>query len=219
VNSVERHGAGLRIRSGAGEHWFDQAVVTTPSPLAARLCPQLGAEERSHLSRQPHIGVVCASLLLKRPLAGAYLTYIADRSNPLTAVIEMTALLDPGQLGGAHLVYLPRYAERSSRWFSMADREVRAELMGGLRRIHPDLCEDQIIAFKVARAPFVLPVPMPGSAREPVPFSTSVPGLAIANAAQIIDGTLNANETVMLANRAAASLLEDAQDPVREAAA
>ncbi len=217
VHTVERQGSSMRVRTGAGERRFDEVVVTTPSPVTARLCPELTAEERASLVDHPHIGVVCASLLLTRPLSGAYLTYIADRSIPLTAVIEMTALLDRNQTDGAHLVYLPHYAKRGSRWFHAGDAEIQIEMLAGLRKIHPDLRQDEIVAFQIARAPLVLPVPLPGGARAPRPVTTSVPGLAIVNATQIIDGTLNANETIMLAERVSAALLNGS--PVQEAAA
>ena len=38
---------------------------------------------------------------------------------------------------------------------------------------------------------------------------TSVPGIHIVNSAQIVNGTLNVNETVGLAERALAELLKD----------
>jgi hypothetical protein len=39
-------------------------------------------------------------------------------------------------------------------------------------------------------------------------MDTSVPGLHVVNSAHIVNGTLNVNETVQLAERAAARLLE-----------
>jgi len=48
-----------------------------------------------------YLGVLCASLVLKRPLSGYYVTNITDSWAPFTAVIEMTALVDPAQFGGA----------------------------------------------------------------------------------------------------------------------
>jgi hypothetical protein len=40
-------------------------------------------------------------------------------------------------------------------------------------------------------------------------MTTSVPGLSIVNAAQIVNGTLNANQTVDLANRAFRTLCQE----------
>ena len=56
-------------------------------------------------------GIVCASLLLERPLSPYYLTYITDEA-PFTAVVEMSALVDRQHFGGRSLVYLPRYCDR-----------------------------------------------------------------------------------------------------------
>ena len=44
---------------------------------------------------------------------------------PFTAVIEMTALVDPDQLDGNHLVYLPRYVQPDDPIFDEADESIQ----------------------------------------------------------------------------------------------
>src|SRR4030095_11929771 len=57
---------------------FDQVVLTTAAPLASRLCPRLSIDERDRLKNIQYQGIICASLLLKRPLANFYVTNITD---------------------------------------------------------------------------------------------------------------------------------------------
>src|SRR5262249_19340981 len=55
---------------------FDGVVVTSPAPVAERLCPGLSSDEKDRLRGIQYQGIVCASLLLKRPLAGYYVTNV-----------------------------------------------------------------------------------------------------------------------------------------------
>src|SRR5205814_4777817 len=66
---------GIEIALAGGEIVsVDRAIVTTPAPIAAQLCPQLAAAEKDRLRAIEYAGIVCASLLMKKPLAGYYVT-------------------------------------------------------------------------------------------------------------------------------------------------
>lgn len=181
---------------------FDRVVITTAPSIAAALCPDLNASERARLSNVSYLGIVCASVLLSRPLAGYYVTNLVDDGFPFTGVIEMSALVPPDELGDHHLVYLPRYLAPGDDYASKTDDEIRSDFLVGLRRIFPDLREDQIKAFRLSRARNVMPIPTIGYSKTVAPLATSSSGLFLANSSQIVNGTLNVNETVGLANRA-----------------
>jgi protoporphyrinogen oxidase len=218
VRCVERLGGGVRVATPNGERPFDRVVITAPAPIAARLCPQFGWTERARLAQIPYMGVVCASALLKRPLTGAYLTYIADPSVALTAIVEMTGLVDPRQLGGHHLAYLPRYVGSEGEWFARSDEEIKRHSIDGLIRLFPDLRESDIIAVRIARARHVLPLPRVGQAGRRPPMATSIPSVYLVNSSHILNGTLNLNETVRLADEASAMLLNAPAESRLEAA-
>lgn len=77
-------GRNVRIRFANGEERrFDRVVLTTPTPVTARVCPGLSESERERLRSVEYLGVLCASLLLKRPLAGYYVTNITDAWGPV----------------------------------------------------------------------------------------------------------------------------------------
>ncbi len=186
---------------------FDQVVLTVPGPVAARLCPQLAAEEASKLRGIEYVGIVCASLLLKRALSPYYITNITEPWVPFTAVIEMSALVDRDQLGGKTLVYLPKYASPDDPIFEKTDAQLREEFVAALRRMHPQLREDDVLAFQVSRVRHVFALPTIGYSDALPPTTTSVPGLHVINSAHIVNGTLNVNETVQLAERMLPTLL------------
>jgi protoporphyrinogen oxidase len=181
-------------------------VVTFAAPLAARACPELTSEEQRRLRGIRYQGIVCASVLLDRPLAGYYVTNILDEEIPFTGVIEMSSLVSPEHLGGHHLVYLPRYLTAADSFYSLSDEEVRSVFLEALERMYPDFERGQCVAFRVSRARHVLALATLDYSDSTPPMQTSVPGLYVVNSSQIVNGTLNVNETVQLADRAAEML-------------
>ena len=184
---------------------FDHIVLTCPSPTIASLVPELRDSEKQRLSSTRYQGIVCASLLMDKPLAGYYLTYITDDA-PFTAVVEMSALVAPACLNGKTLVYLPRYLDSHDEDFSLPDEVLRERFLCGLERIYPNFSRADVLAFTISRAKHVLAIPTLHYSKQVPELHTSIPGLYVANSAQIVDGTLNVNETVKLAERTAERL-------------
>ena len=201
---VERQeGGGIAVESADGtREVFDAVILTPATPIAARLIAGLADDERARLEAVRYQGIVCASLLLKRPLGGFYVTNITDDWVPFTGVIEMTALVDPAQFGGNTLVYLPRYVPPGDPLFACSDAEIQETFMAALERMYPGLSRSDLLAFRVSRVPYVFPIPTLGYSDRVPPESTSIPGIHVVNSAHIVNGTLNVNETVQLAERA-----------------
>lgn len=188
---------------------FDNVIVTLAAPLAARLCPELSSRERELCNGVAYQGIVCASLLTSTPLTPYYITNITDAWVPFTAVIEMSALVDRQEFGGRSLIYLPKYAPAPDPVFSLSDQACEDLFLAALQRMHPHFDRSQVEAFRVSRVPYVMPVPTLHYSERMPPMRTSVPGLFLANSAHIVNGTLNVNETVLLANRVAKELAAD----------
>ena len=186
---------------------FDQVVVTLAAPLASRLCAGLSREEHARLNGVQYQGVICASLLLKRPLAGFYVTNITEAWVPFTAVIEMSALVDRAHFGGRALVYLPKYVTPEDPAFARSDQELQESFLGALERMYLHFRRDDVVCFRVSRVKYVLAISTLGYSDRLPPMTTSIPGLHIVNSAHIVNGTLNVNETIQLAEKAAARLL------------
>jgi protoporphyrinogen oxidase len=207
ARSVEGDGDGVTVAMADGTaRRFDRAVVTAAAPLAARLCPQLDGEERRRLEAVRYQGIVCVSLLLRRPLGPYYLTYLTDDDLPFTAIVEMTTLVDPDQLDGHALVYLPKYVTPDDPLLDAPDEEIVGEFLPYLRKVHPDLADEDVRCARVSKVRHVLAVATLGYSDALPPTATSVPGVHLVNSAHIVNGTLNVDETVRLAERAAAEL-------------
>ena len=212
-------GGGVTVEfASGGQQTFDEVVVTAAAPIAATLCDGLKPDEQARLRGIQYQGVICASLLLERPLADYYVTNIVDPWVPFTAVIEMTALVDRTQFGGRALVYLPKYVTPEDPLFGTPDDTLLESFLAALERMYPDFRRDHVRAFQVSRVKYVLAISTLHYSDRLPSMTTSVPGLHIVNNAHIVNGTLNVNETIQLADRAAKQLLASPQ-PNREAAA
>lgn len=212
VTSVTKLSQGIGVTAGGKTRSFDRVINTCASPIATRVCEGLSDEEKQQHESILYQGIVCASLLLDRPLGGAYLTYITDESIPFTTVIEMSSLIDRSEIGGRHLVYLPKYLPLDDPLLEASDGEVEAAFLPALQRMFPDLTCNEVRAFKVTRTRHVLAVSTLNYSEKLPPVTTSVPGLYIVNSAQIVNASLSVDESVNLANEAVASLM--AKDPI-----
>jgi protoporphyrinogen oxidase len=206
VSAIRQVDGGIAVESADGDQvTLDRVISTLPAPVTAHVAADLREDERRRLLDIEYVGIVCASLLLRRPLAGYYVTNVTDPS-PFTGVIEMTALVDPAEFGGQSLVYLPKYVTSRDATFQRSDAEIEAEFVAALARLFPDFKSEDMLAFRVSRVRNVFALSTLGySARVPA-VTTSIPGFYIVNSAQIVHGTLNVNETVRLAESAIAEL-------------
>jgi protoporphyrinogen oxidase len=181
---------------------FDEVILTVASPIATRVCPQLTEMERSQHNNIEYQGIVCASLLLKKPLATYYVTNITDTWVPFTGVIEMTTLVDKSQFGGLSLVYLPKYVPPEDPIFQESDEVIRDRFLAALVQMYPKFDRSDVVEFKISRVKQVFAISTLNYSQNLPPVKTSIPGVRILNSAHILNGTLNVNETIQLADRA-----------------
>ena len=87
ITSIRARGTGVELITDRGGEAYEHAVVTVPVPVVAGLLPDLASVERASLSAIPYAGVVCASLLIDKPVSPYYITNITDRWVPFSAVI------------------------------------------------------------------------------------------------------------------------------------
>jgi protoporphyrinogen oxidase len=177
---------------------FDKVIFTGPSGVAAKVIPQLTAIEKEKLNGIKYQGIVCASVLTKKPLSDFYVTNVTDES-PFTGIIEMSALVDKKEFGGNALVYLPKYVAPDDKLFEKTDEEVRRIFLTALEKMYLDFHRSDVVEFKVSRVRQVFPIPVIGYSEKLPGVETSLGGVYIINSAHIVNGTLNVNETVQLA--------------------
>lgn len=179
---------------------FDKVILTCPANVAAKICPQLSEEEKTKLNGIKYQGIVCASLLTKDSLSPYYVTNITDET-PFTGIIEMSALVEKREFGGNALIYLPRYVFPDDSLFDKSDDEIEELFLDALEKMYPHFKRSDKVAFKISRVRQVFPLPTISYSERLPKINTTLDGLFIVNSAHIVNGTLNVNETVQLAER------------------
>lgn len=185
--------------TSADSYEFDKVISTLPSDISIQIAPTLNLDEIEKHNSIKYLGIICPSVLLKRPISKYYVTNITDTWPPFTGVIEMTALIDPKEIGNYNLVYLPKYLKTGNELFNKSETEIREYFLEPLFKMYPDLSESDIVYFNIASAQKVFTLPTLDFSEKLPSVGTSLNGYYIINSAQIVNGTLNVNETIHIA--------------------
>lgn len=172
--------------------------MTCPSNAAARMLPQADATEREQLNAIRYQGIVCASVMTRCSLSKYYVTNITD-DTPFTGIIEMSAIVDKREFDGNALIYLPRYVAPDDELFDKTDDEIEEYFLDGLEKMYPNFRRKEVVAFKISRVRQVFPIPVIDYHKSLPSMRSSVDGVYVVNSSHIVNGTLNINETVQLA--------------------
>ena len=185
----------------------DKVISTLPSHISAKLSPDISEEEhQKHISIK-YLGVICPTLLLNKKISPYYVTNITENDTPFTGIIEMTALINPEQIKGHHLIYLPKYVNSDDPMFNESDERISESFLKEFLRMYPSINLENIVFCGVSRARNVFSLPTIGYSENLPPVKTAVDNFYIINSAQIINGTLNVNETIQVAETKLAEIL------------
>lgn len=187
----------------------DEVIVTLPSELASRLCPELTESEKQKLTNVDYLSVICVAVLLDKSISDFYVTNITDTWVPFTGIIEMTALVDKKYFDGKTLVYLPKYVVKDDPLFNETDKNLEIYFLDNLKKMYPEITDENIQFVGVAKAKHVITVAKLNYSDLLPPVRTSIPNIHIINTSHIKDGTLNVNETIRVAEDKLEELLSE----------
>jgi protoporphyrinogen oxidase len=185
--------------SSTDTYQFDGVISTLPSDISTMIAPALYFEEVEKHNAIKYLGVICSSVLLRRPISKFYVTNITDSWSPFTGIIEMTALIDPKEIGNRSLVYLPKYVEPENDLFSKSIEELREYFLNPFFKMYPDLSDADIIHWTVSSETRAFALQTLNYSKKLPPITTSLKKYYIINSAQILSGTLNVNDTIQVA--------------------
>lgn len=230
IAAAIEHGGG-RIRTGTPVRRLDQVggtmhvalaegaalecdwvIATVPLPTLREITRGSSLAGRFRDPDLAYQGVVNALFFLSRPLDGYYWSPVLDSGTGFDGVVQMTALVDPEQYGGRHLVYVMKYCDRSAPLFSEPLDDIAARWREEFLRLYRDvpLRPEAIVETRVFRAPFVEPVyPLGYRAIQPDVDVGSTP-LLLATTAQVYPEITAWNSSVRLATRVVRRLSERA---------
>jgi len=200
VNSVTKTADGtMSVTSNGSMQTFDYVISTLSSKASVSIADQLTDDEKQKHESVKYLGVICPSILLKNPISKFYVTNITDTWPPFTGVIEMTALIDKKEVKGKNLIYLPKYVNSDDALFDKDDTTIRKLFLDGLYKMYPEISENDLLFWGVSKARVVFALPTINYSKNIPGITTSIGNYYIVNSAQILNGTLNVNETIQVA--------------------
>ncbi|MBX5445655.1 NAD(P)/FAD-dependent oxidoreductase [Sphaerobacter sp.] len=201
TDRLERRDNEWLVRTSEGEEvTCDVIVATVPSPILAKLFPDLPEDYKAKLTGAVYQAAVTMLLQTTRPLSHIYWLNIGDPSVPFTGIIEHTNFIGPEHYQGRHLIYVSKYVEHNHPYLTTPDDQLFAEYVPYLQRINPAFSPDWVERYWVFREYAAQPIITKNySARIPE-HRTPLPGLYLANTAQIYPEDRGTNYSVRIGN-------------------
>lgn len=188
---------------------FDAVIGSVPSPIFARLAPQLPDDYRAKLLALDYEAAVVVLLEMDRKLSNVYWMNIADPSMPFTAIIEHTNFVGPTNYNGKHYVYLSKYLEPDDPYFTMPQDDVIESYLPHLRKVNPAFDRAWISRYWVFRERAAQPIITLNYGERIPDHRTPLAGLYLANTSQIYPEDRGTNYSVRLGNQIAEMVTTD----------
>jgi protoporphyrinogen oxidase len=210
VSPTSKGATKINVHTQKSEESFDKVLLTVPAPDILRLTGRAASDGAywKSLADVKYLGVICLLVVLDRRVSPYYVTNLLDKSLPFTGIIEATNIVDPAELGGRHLVYLPKYVVADDPLFAESDEAITTMLLDGLRKVHPEVPVEAIIHTRLFRERYVQPLQEVNYLDRTRGIQTPVPGVYLANSTMLYNSTLNNNAVISLADRAVAIMTE-----------
>lgn len=189
--------SGIELKDGFRE--YDQVISTIPLQYIPRLIPDLPEEQLERYRQVQNIGVVCLIYKLKKPVTDNFWLNISDPDFDIPGIIEMSNLRPLPD----NVVYVPYYMPQSHPKFSWSDEAIINEATGYLKKLNPELGDEDIISVNASRYAYAQPICQPGFASLLPPIRGKVENLLIADTSYYYPEDRSIAESVQLGKQLA----------------
>ncbi len=191
---------------------FDNVLMTVDCPKVLTLLDGYADDKHSYwrsIKDVEYLGVLCVFLVLEHQLSPYYVINLLDKDLPFTGIIEATNVVPPEEIGGRHIVYLPKYVTRDDPLKTRSDDDIASSFIDNLKKVFPHLENKSILHSKVFRTEYVQPLQEINFLDRTSSIHTPIQGLYIANTSMIYNSTLNNNAATNLAHKAGSIIIDD----------
>lgn len=191
------------IEAGSAFEPFDRVVSTVPLPFVPRLMPDLPTELLGQYGRLKNVAVVCVIAKLRRQVTANFWLNTNDPEMDIPGLVEYSNLRP---LGDVHVVYVPFYMPGEHPKFSDSNEVFLGKVRRYLKKINPDLSDDDFIELRASRYRYAQPVCPPNFLEGLPPFELPVKGLWVADTSYYYPEDRGISESIgfgrMMARRA-----------------
>jgi|tagenome__1003787_1003787.scaffolds.fasta_scaffold20972303_5 protoporphyrinogen oxidase len=191
---------------GGEDERFDAVLATVPGEVFNTLLDDRLADAR--VAPVEHRAALCLLLEVDRRVLPYYWNNIGDASDlRFLGAVEHTNLVEPARYDGRRFLYLANYLAQDDPLLALGPDELLAAYEPGLRRLAGSWSSDRIRERWLFREPDAQPVVDVGYRARIPSLARPVPGLVLANMAQVWPEDRGTNYAVRLAADAVAALV------------
>ncbi|MCG6936457.1 MAG: NAD(P)/FAD-dependent oxidoreductase [Proteobacteria bacterium] len=178
---------------------YDRVISTVPLPFVPRLIPELSADVQAKYKSVNNLGVACVIYKLRKPVTENFWLNVNDPEMAIPGIIEYSNLRQMDH----SIVYVPYYLPREHDKFAWTNAQFIDEATAYLKRINPELTDDDFIAIHVSRYGFAQPICEPGFPDRLPPIRSEWDGLYIADTSYYYPEDRSISESMRLGKQLA----------------
>jgi protoporphyrinogen oxidase len=187
------------VLAGGRQYPADAVICTVPIPLVNNLVPDLPQSWKDKYDAIRNIGVVCLLFKLRKSITPHFwLNIIADDID-IPGIIEFSNLRPVSET----IVYVPYYMPVTQPKWGWKDQQFIDEAFGYIKRINPQIGNDDILDAKVGRLRHAQPICEPNFRDKLPPVQTPIKGLQIADTCYYYPEDRGVAESIRLGRRMA----------------
>lgn len=156
---------------------FDKVISTIPLPYIPRLIPDLPTDILATFSAIKNIAVVCVIVKLRKQVTENFWLNTNDDDMDIPGLVEYSNLRPLTN----HIVYVPFYMPYENPKFSDSDAVFLDKVKRYLKKINPDLQDDDFLQCHASRYRYAQPICDPSYLAKLPPVALPVQGLWVAD--------------------------------------
>ncbi len=156
---------------------FDKVISTIPLPYIPRLIPDLPVDILEHFRSINNIAVVCVIVKLRKALTDNFWLNTNDPTMDIPGLVEYSNLRPLED----HIVYVPFYMPGEHPKFAEPNQAFLDKVRRYLKKINPELCDEDFIELHASRYRYAQPICKPGYLDKLPPVALPVNGLWVAD--------------------------------------
>lgn len=146
------------VETSAGVELFDTVISTIPLPYIPRVMPDLPMTILDQFKSVKNIAVVCVIAKLRCKVTENFWLNTNDPEMDIPGLVEYSNLRPLDQ----HIVYVPFYMPGDHLKFSESDEVFLKKVRTYLKKINPQLSDEDFLDLRASRYRFAQPIGIPG---------------------------------------------------------
>jgi protoporphyrinogen oxidase len=187
------------VRAGGRDHPADAVISTVPIPLVNGLVPDLPQDWQARYAAIRNIGVVCVLFKLRKSVSPHFWMNIIADDIDIPGIIEFSNLRPVGDT----IVYVPYYMPVTQPKWQWTDQQFIDEAFAYIKRINPDIADDDLIDARAGRLRHAQPICEPNFRDKLPPVQTPIGGLQIADTCYYYPEDRGVAESIRMGRRMA----------------